>query len=54
MNGHWEFGSEVWTALNRMLMFFYNSGYLGTQETMLEFSAEGTIPPELRSVATTL
>ena len=54
MNGHWEFSSEVWTALNRMLIFFYNSGYLGTKETILEFSSEGIIPPQLRSVATTL
>jgi hypothetical protein len=54
VNAHWEFSDEVWTALSRMLIFFYNSGYLGTQETMLEFSDEAIVPEALRSVVTKL
>jgi hypothetical protein len=54
VNSHWEFSDEVWIALSRMLLFFYNSGYLGTQETMLEFDEDVIIPETLRSVATKL
>ena len=54
VNSHWEFASEVWTALSRMLLFFYNSGYLGTKETILEFTDEAVIPEVFRSVATKL
>ena len=54
VNAHWEFSDEVWIALSRMLLFFYNSGYLGTQETMLEFNDDTIIPEVLRSVATKL
>jgi hypothetical protein len=48
----WEYELEVWYALNRMLLFFMESGYLGLQETQLEFAPESDIPPELRSVST--
>ena len=54
INDHWEFSSEIWIALNRMLTFFTNSGYLGSSETMLEFSEDASIPPQLRSIATKL
>ena len=54
INAHWEFSDEVWIALSRMLLFFYNSGYLRTQETMLEFNDDTIIPEVLRSVATKL
>ncbi len=54
INSNWEFSSEVWIALNRMLLFFYNSGYLGTTETMLEFGDDVIIPEVLRSTATKL
>lgn len=54
VNAHWEFSDEVWIALSRMLLFFYNSGYLGTQETILEFNEDVIIPEVLRSVATKL
>ena len=52
INSHWEFSDEVWVALSRMLLFFYNSGYLGTKETILEFNDDTMIPEVLRSVAT--
>ena len=48
----WEFDQVVWVALARLLMFFLNSGYLMTSETLLEFPSDGIIPPSLRSVAT--
>lgn len=49
----WEYESEVWLALQRMLLSFSESGYLGLSETTLEFPAEQTeIPPVLRPVAT--
>jgi hypothetical protein len=49
----WEFELEVWFALARMLLSFSESGYLGLQETILEFpSTQETIPEVLRPVAT--
>lgn len=51
--GDWEYEEEVWLALQRVLMSFTESGYLGLKETMLEFSIEqGEIPAVLRPVAT--
>lgn len=50
----WEFEREVWPALARMLLFFAQSGYLGTSETLLEFPLDAVIPEGLRSVATFL
>jgi len=48
----WEFESEIWIALQRMLTAFAESGYLPTSQTQLEFSDEGTeIPSELRLVS---
>lgn len=54
VNGDWEFSEEIWTALSRMLLFFYNSGYLGDRETMLEFAEDILIPDPLRAVSTKL
>lgn len=49
----WEYESEVWLALQRMLLSFSESGYLGLRETILEFSFDqGEIPGVLRLVAT--
>jgi hypothetical protein len=48
----WEFESEVWLALSRMLLFFTESGYLGLRETQLEFEPDAEIPAVLRSIAT--
>jgi hypothetical protein len=48
----WEFDEVVWVALARLLMFFFNSGYLMTSETQLEFPANRDIPPSLLSVST--
>ncbi|MGF1536438.1 MAG: hypothetical protein ACFB4J_08150 [Elainellaceae cyanobacterium] len=48
----WEFESDVWLALQRMLLSFGESGYLGTREIMLEFPVDQPIPPVLRSVST--
>ncbi|MBE9182605.1 hypothetical protein IQ268_29070 [Oculatella sp. LEGE 06141] len=49
----WEFESEVWLALQRMLLSFAESGYLGLRETVLEFPPDQPdIPPMLRPVAT--
>lgn len=45
---------EIWTALNRMLLFFTNSGYLGLKETTLEFSDDTLIPDALRSSSSKL
>ncbi len=50
----WEYDREVWVALSRMLLAFMESGYLGDRETILEFSQDTLIPPELRSVSTWL
>jgi hypothetical protein len=49
----WEYESEVWFALRRMLLSFTESGYLGIRETILEFPlSQGQIPDILRDVAT--
>ncbi|MFM7367032.1 MAG: hypothetical protein ACKO2Z_04345 [Sphaerospermopsis kisseleviana] len=49
----WEYESEVWLALARMLMSFTESGYLGYRETILEFPlSQGEIPSILRDVGT--
>ncbi len=48
----WEFESEVWIALARMLMHFTESGYLGYSETTLEFPYETEIPSAVKEVAT--
>lgn len=50
----WEFDSEVWVALARMLLSFAESGYLGASETSLEFEQNIPIPEVLRLVATWL
>lgn len=52
-NSDWEYESEVWLALARMLLSFSESGYLGLKETILEFErSQLEIPDVLRSVAT--
>lgn len=48
----WEFDPEVWVALQRILLSFTESGYLGLRETLLEFPVDCEIPEPLRSVAT--
>ncbi|NET10720.1 MAG: hypothetical protein F6K09_07190 [Merismopedia sp. SIO2A8] len=48
----WEYESEVWLALQRMLLTFTESGYLGLQETLLEFPLDSEIPAILKPVAT--
>lgn len=49
----WEYESEVWLALARMLLSFTESGYLGLSETVLEFPiSQGEIPDVLRSIST--
>jgi hypothetical protein len=49
----WEYDADVWLALQRMLLSFAESGYLGLKETILEFPLEqGEIPAVLRPVAT--
>ncbi|HEY9908291.1 MAG TPA: hypothetical protein V6D18_11890 [Thermosynechococcaceae cyanobacterium] len=48
----WEFDSEVWVALQRMLLSFAESGYLGLRETQLEFAADSEIPANLRLAST--
>ncbi|MCU0569198.1 MAG: hypothetical protein MUF49_21820 [Oculatellaceae cyanobacterium Prado106] len=50
----WEYEPEVWLALQRMLMSYAESGYLGLSETQLEFAPdpEFIIPDLLRPVAT--
>ena len=53
-NKDWEFDPEVWVALVRMLLSFAQSGYLGDNETVLEFSADTPIPEVLRPVSTWL
>ena len=50
----WEYDSEVWVALARMLISFNESGYLGDRETCLEFPSDIPIPDELRSVSSYL
>jgi hypothetical protein len=52
-NRDWEYESEVWLALGRMLLSFTESGYLGYRETTLEFPlSQGEIPALLRDVST--
>jgi hypothetical protein len=48
----WEFDAEVWVALQRMLLSFSESGYLGLSETLLEFPSGAEIPRSLKPVAT--
>lgn len=49
----WEFEAEVWVALQRMLLSFSESGYLGLRETILEFpNDQREIPAVLRAVST--
>jgi hypothetical protein len=48
----WEYEPEVWFALQRMLLSFAESGYLGLSETTLEFVETAEIPAVLRSVST--
>ncbi|MGA1131787.1 MAG: hypothetical protein ACO31I_05900 [Prochlorotrichaceae cyanobacterium] len=48
----WQFEQEVWFALNRMLLSFAGSGYLGVSETLLEFEPQAAIPDSLRSAST--
>lgn len=48
----WEYEPEVWFALQRMLLSFAESGYLGLSETTLEFEETAEIPTVLRSVST--
>ena len=49
----WEYESEVWLALSRMLLSFSESGYLGLKETILEFpQSQGEIPAVLRPIST--
>jgi hypothetical protein len=52
LNKDWEFESEVWFALNRMLLSFTESGYLALSETLLEFDTQAPIPDALRSSST--
>lgn len=48
----WEFDPEVWVALQRLLLSFAESGYLGLRETLLEFPPDTIIPDPLRAVST--
>jgi hypothetical protein len=49
----WEYEEDVWLALQRMILSFAESGYLGLRETQLEFPIEqGEIPEVLRAIAT--
>ena len=49
----WEFASEVWLALKRVLIAYAESGYLYTSEVILEFPpSQGEIPDVFRDVAT--
>ncbi|PIG92857.1 hypothetical protein [Gloeocapsopsis sp. IPPAS B-1203] len=49
----WEYETEVWLALCRMLLSFSESGYLGLKETTIEFPlSQGEIPAVLRPIAT--
>jgi len=50
--GDWEYDPEVWLALQRLLLSFAESGYLGLRETQLEFTVDQEIPPVLKLVAT--
>lgn len=48
----WEYESEVWLALQRVLTSFTESGYLGFSETILEFPPDHPIPEVLKPVST--
>ena len=48
---HWEYESEVWFALQRMLLTFSESRYLRLKEITLEFADDQEIPDVLRSVS---
>ena len=50
--GDWEYETEVWFALARMLLSFTESGYLALRETQLEFPPSQDIPDMLRDVST--
>lgn len=52
--GDWEYESEVWLALQRLLLSFAESGYLGLRETQLEFHPDDSIPSILKPVSTWL
>ncbi len=48
----WEYESEVWLALSRMLLSFSESGYLSLKEIILEFPrSQLEIPDVLRSIS---
>ena len=48
----WEYESEVWLALSRMLLSFSESRYLSLKETILEFPrSQLEIPDVLRSIS---
>jgi hypothetical protein len=51
-NKDWEYEPEVWLALQRMLLTFSESGYLGLRETILEFPPHTEIPAVLKAIAT--
>ncbi|AZB72862.1 hypothetical protein [Synechococcus elongatus] len=48
----WEFEAEIWPALQRMLISFWESGYLGLSEVQLSFTPDQPIPENLRSIST--
>jgi hypothetical protein len=49
----WEYASEVWLALKRVLLSYAESGYLYTSEIILEFPpSQPEIPEVFRDVAT--
>ncbi len=49
----WEYEAEVWLALQRLLLSFTESGYLGLRETLLEFPPDQhEIPSVLRPIST--
>lgn len=48
----WEFEEDIWLAVQRILISFGSSGYLGTSETMLTFALDAEIPEVLRAIAT--
>lgn len=48
----WEYDPDVWVALQRMLLSFAESSYLGIRETQLEFATDQEIPSVLKPIAT--
>ncbi|MEB3233132.1 MAG: hypothetical protein VKJ64_19155 [Leptolyngbyaceae bacterium] len=52
LGSDWEYEAEVWIALQRMLLSFTESGYLGLSETQIEFPPDHNIPRILKPVAT--